>query len=175
MRPNKDRLTKTGHHFVQYNASQGRWVRRRAMVVLSPKEQRVLKLLAQGFNASETASEINRAYKTVEGHIARLCHRMGIADREQLSIAAQQLYGSTGEVSAAPEIDLSSLSDRELQYLVLASEGMNYRVIASKMGVKYKSVWHRIRAIKDKVGIERLGVLRASARQVFAAAARTQS
>ncbi|MDE2678262.1 MAG: response regulator transcription factor [Gemmatimonadota bacterium] len=52
--------------------------------VLSPRERTVVTLYAQGFTASEMASEVFLSPKTVEGYLARAKKKLGLKNRREI-------------------------------------------------------------------------------------------
>lgn len=152
-------------HAVQYNATHQRWVKHRAVVLLTPSEQRILKMLAKGLGAGvKGAGEIARSPKTVEAHVVRLRDKMGIPSVEQLAIAAEQLYPSGASV---PQVSLANLTERQAEALGLLAEGRTYEEMSEQLGIDHRSVHARVRAIKDKLGVEELPLLRAAARKAL--------
>lgn len=54
----------------------------------TPREQEVIRLIAQGANNREIAQELYIAEKTVKNHVSNILSRMGLRDRTQLAIWA---------------------------------------------------------------------------------------
>ena len=54
------------------------------MEPLSPREQEVLKLIAEAFTNSRIAEPLHLAEKTVESHRANLLRKLGMRDRVEL-------------------------------------------------------------------------------------------
>ena len=55
-----------------------------AAVPLSPREQEVLKLIAEAFTNKQIAETLHLAEKTVESHRANLLRKLGMRDRVEL-------------------------------------------------------------------------------------------
>jgi DNA-binding NarL/FixJ family response regulator len=53
--------------------------------VLTPREDQVIKLIAEGRSSREIARELNIALKTVEGHRANILSKLGMRDRVELT------------------------------------------------------------------------------------------
>jgi DNA-binding NarL/FixJ family response regulator len=62
---------------------------------LTPREQDILKLIAQGLSNREIAQTLHLAEKTVKNHITRILSRLDLRDRTQAAILASQIYGNT--------------------------------------------------------------------------------
>jgi LuxR family transcriptional regulator, maltose regulon positive regulatory protein len=58
---------------------------------LSPQEQRVLRLLAAGRSNPQIAAELIISVNTVKDHVKRLYRKLGINNRLQAGLMAQQL------------------------------------------------------------------------------------
>ncbi len=58
---------------------------------VSPREQDVLNLVAQGANNREIAQKLHIAEKTVKNHVSNILSRVGLRDRTQLAIWANNL------------------------------------------------------------------------------------
>lgn len=53
--------------------------------VLTDRELQVLRCIAEGLSSAEIARELHRSVKTVEGHRARLGHKLGARNRSELT------------------------------------------------------------------------------------------
>lgn len=58
---------------------------------LTERETEFCHLLGQGKNNSEIAKELGIAEKTAKGHLARIYSKLGVTNRNEAMIAAQQL------------------------------------------------------------------------------------
>jgi DNA-binding CsgD family transcriptional regulator len=152
-------------HFVQYNATAERWQRRRAVIPLSPADQELLKSLAAGLSAVEISKRIHRSESVTSGRISSLCQRMGVPNKHHLAIAAEQLYGPKVSGALIDALDLSMLTDREIEVLMLAAEGMKYAEVGNRLGVGSDCIWAHMARIKAKSGISSLGKLLVAARK----------
>jgi DNA-binding NarL/FixJ family response regulator len=65
---------------------------------LTPKEQEVLVLLAQGLSNAEVGKQLDMAEATVRTHLARVMHKLDVREKAQAVIAAYQ----SGIVPTAP-------------------------------------------------------------------------
>lgn len=153
------------HDYICYNATQQRWIRHRAVISITKTEAAVLRGLAKGKDERQIGMEIHRDSKTVSGHIIRLRQRMKIPSVRHLAIAAEQLYGSE---CPPPQVNLSLLTDREMEITVLASEGLSQSQIAKKLGIQIDTVYKRINSAKGKLGVEDYRLMKAAVRSVFA-------
>lgn len=61
----------------------------RAAVGLSGREQEIAALLGEGLSAARVASVLGVSHRTVEGHILRACHRLGVTTRDRLAAMAR--------------------------------------------------------------------------------------
>jgi DNA-binding NarL/FixJ family response regulator len=64
---------------------------------LTPREQDILKLIAQGHSNREIAQTLHLSEKTVKNHITRILSRLDLRDRTQAAILASQIYAKTNE------------------------------------------------------------------------------
>jgi DNA-binding NarL/FixJ family response regulator len=53
--------------------------------ILTPREEEVLKLIAEGHSSRQIADELNISTKTVERHRANILHKLGLRDRLALT------------------------------------------------------------------------------------------
>ena len=63
----------------------------RAPLQLSPREQEVLKLLAQGYTNQEVATRLYLSVKTIETHRARIVDKLGLRSRADLTRYALEM------------------------------------------------------------------------------------
>ncbi|GCD88938.1 response regulator transcription factor [Nocardioides sp. LS1] len=69
-------------------------VMRRATVAagrLTPREQQVLSLLAEGLGSAEIGARLYLGESTVKTHIGRIYHKLGVTNRAQALVAAMRL------------------------------------------------------------------------------------
>ena len=59
--------------------------------LLSPREQEVLKLLAQGYTNQEVGTRLCLSVKTIETHRARIADKLGLRSRADLTRYALEL------------------------------------------------------------------------------------
>jgi len=57
---------------------------------LTPREQEILQLIAQGASNREIAQSLYLAEKTVRNHVTNILSRLGLRDRTQAAIVALQ-------------------------------------------------------------------------------------
>ena len=55
---------------------------------LSPREQDIVRLIAQGYNNKEIAQSLHIAEKTVKNYITKILQQLDLRDRTQLAIAS---------------------------------------------------------------------------------------
>ena len=75
------RLCRTLIDFVAQENPARRTHRIRRQLGLSPREQQLVPLLAQGFTNKEIAARLNLSEQTVKNHVHRMLHKMGVPDR----------------------------------------------------------------------------------------------
>ena len=61
---------------------------------LTRREQEVLPLVARGLSNRQIAGELSIGERTVEGHVANILSKRGVASRTQLAIAATAVNNS---------------------------------------------------------------------------------
>jgi DNA-binding CsgD family transcriptional regulator len=61
----------------------------RAAVQLSAREQEITALLTDGLSTTRVAAVLGLWDRTVEGHVLRACHRLGVGTRERLLAMAR--------------------------------------------------------------------------------------
>jgi DNA-binding CsgD family transcriptional regulator len=61
----------------------------RAAVQLSAREQEITALLTDGLSTTRVAAVLGLSDRTVEGHVLRACHRLGVGTRERLLAMAR--------------------------------------------------------------------------------------
>lgn len=64
--------------------------RRRAATALSPREEEVLRLVAQGLANKQIARRLQITERTVKAHLTRVFDRIGVADRTQAALWARE-------------------------------------------------------------------------------------
>ncbi|XGV96429.1 MAG: response regulator [Leptolyngbya sp. BL-A-14] len=69
-----------------------------ALTELTPREQEILQLIAQGASNREIAQTLYISEKTVRNHVTNILSRLGLRDRTQAAIVALQQNLLTGEV-----------------------------------------------------------------------------
>jgi LuxR family maltose regulon positive regulatory protein len=70
-------------------------------MLLSRREHDVLRLLVRGMSNSEIAQTLTITVNTVKMHIKNIYAKLGVRNRAQVIIRAQQLYSELGEVVVA--------------------------------------------------------------------------
>jgi DNA-binding CsgD family transcriptional regulator len=136
-------------------------VRNSSVVGLSPIEQKVMKLLANGKTTAEISALLHKSVRTIDGHIYRIAKRMELSSVREVRVISQQLFADRG----VPELDLSRLTNRQLEILMNLSDGLNYPQIAERLGIKPITVYATIRQVKDRLGVDTLEMLAAAARK----------
>ena len=68
---------------------------------LSPREQEVLKLLAQGYTNQEVGTRLYLSVKTIETHRARIVDKLGLRSRADLTRYALEM-GLLNPVPSSP-------------------------------------------------------------------------
>ncbi len=69
--------------------------------LLSPREQEVLKLLAQGYTNQEVGTRLCLSVKTIETHRARIVDKLGLRSRADLTRYALEM-GLLNPVPSSP-------------------------------------------------------------------------
>ena len=69
--------------------------------LLSPREQEVLKLLAQGYTNKEVATQLFLSVKTIETHRARIANKLGLRSRADFTRYAFEV-GLLGPPPSSP-------------------------------------------------------------------------
>lgn len=64
--------------------------RRRAVTELSPREEEVLRLVAEGLANKQIARRLQITERTVKAHLTRVFDRIGVADRTQAALWARE-------------------------------------------------------------------------------------
>jgi DNA-binding NarL/FixJ family response regulator len=118
-------------------------------VKVTPRDQQVLNLLAQGYSNKEIGGELNISPRTVKQHLRMLCRRAKIFDGRKRVKLVRYFYD--GECAAATPCD--SLNPRESQISVLVWEGLTNREIGKIVGTSEQMIKNHLRRAFDRLGV----------------------
>lgn len=111
---------------------------------LTDKELAVFKLVAEGHENKDIATRLDISARTVESHRGHINKKFGVnsaALLTHLALAAEI-------IEPAPRTVNRSLTNRELQVVVLIAEGKYNKEIAAELGIGQRTVeTHRERAM----------------------------
>jgi DNA-binding NarL/FixJ family response regulator len=116
---------------------------------ITPRDQQVLSLLAQGCSNKEIGGELNISPGTVKQHLRMLCRRAGILDgRKRVKLAR---YFHEGESAVMTQCD--GLKPKEIQISILVWEGLTNREIGKIVGTSEQMIKNHLRRAFDKLGV----------------------
>jgi DNA-binding NarL/FixJ family response regulator len=118
-------------------------------IKVTPREQQVLNLLAQGFSNREIGGELSISLRTVKQHLRMLFLRAGICEGSKRVKLAR--YAHEGE--RAVMIPCEDLNPRESQISVLVWEGLTNREIGKIVGASEQVIKNHLRSVFDKLGV----------------------
>lgn len=79
------------------------WLEDSIEPALSPREQQILELVANGYSAKEVAGQIGIAPRTVEGHVENI--RLKMRARNRAHMVTQAVLAGCLEIDRRPEGD----------------------------------------------------------------------
>ncbi len=118
-------------------------------VKVTPRDQQVLNLLAQGCSNKEIGGELSISTRTVKQHLHMLCRRAGIFDGRKRVKLALYFYEGSGTVVTPCD----GLNPRESQISVLVWEGLTNREIGKIVGTSEQMIKNHLRRAFDKLGV----------------------
>jgi DNA-binding NarL/FixJ family response regulator len=118
-------------------------------VKVTPRDQQVLNLLAQGCSNKEIGRELNISPRTVKQHLRRLFCHAGILDGHKRVKLARYLC----EREAAVMTPCNGLSPTESRISILVSEGRTNRQIGKIVGTSEQMIKNQLRRVFDKLGV----------------------
>jgi DNA-binding NarL/FixJ family response regulator len=113
-------------------------------IKITPRDEQVLRLLAQGCSNKEIAGTLNISPRTVKQHLRTLFLRAGITEGRKRVKLATAMY-------AKEQID--QLTRKEIQVSTLVWEGLTNREIAKIIGTTEQVVKNYLRTAFDKLGV----------------------
>jgi DNA-binding NarL/FixJ family response regulator len=118
-------------------------------VRVTPRDQQVLNLLAQGCSNKEIGGELSISSGTVKNHLRRLFCRAGILDGRKRVKLARYVHekGSTVMTSCA------GLNPAKRQISVLVWEGLTNRQIGKIVGTSEQMIKNHLHSAFDKLGV----------------------
>jgi DNA-binding NarL/FixJ family response regulator len=81
---------------INYNTSEPSAKRARGTVGLTQRQTQVLRLIAQGKANAEIATELGMSENTVRIHVSAILKALGVANRTQAALVANQMIGGNG-------------------------------------------------------------------------------
>lgn len=136
------------------------------LAVLSPREQQVAALAAEGFSNKSIGQALFLSERTVQAHLHRAMQAMGVSQRSALP-AALRTGAPVGEAPAG------GLTPRQEQVSLLVHAGLSNAEISAQLGLSVKTVEKHVAAIFERWGVSsRTGISRVVAGQAPSAGAR---
>jgi DNA-binding NarL/FixJ family response regulator len=118
-------------------------------VKLTPRDQQVLNLLAQGCSNKEIGGALSISLQSVKTHLRTLFCRAGILDgRKRVKLAR---YVCEGENAVMTPCD--GLTPKETQISILVWEGLTNREIGKIVGTSEQMIKNHLRRAFDKLGV----------------------
>jgi DNA-binding NarL/FixJ family response regulator len=109
---------------------------------LSPREQQVALLAAEGYSNSRIAQTLLLSERTVQSHLSRALGALQVSSRAAIPA---RLRGTP----IVPE-RLDGLTDRQREVAVLIAEGCPNREISARLGITDKTVEKHVQAIFER-------------------------
>jgi DNA-binding CsgD family transcriptional regulator len=119
-------------------------------VKITPRDEEVLKLLAQGCSNKEIAGTLNISPRTVKQHLRPLFLRAGITDGAQARKVGHRRICQGADGVMQPRDQLTA---KEIQVTTLVWEGLTNREIAKIVGTREQVVKNYLRTAFDKLGV----------------------
>jgi len=107
--------------------------------VLSPREQQVALLAAEGYSNRMIGQALFLSERTVQSHLSRALAALGVSSRASLPASLGRERGSTDQ--------LAGLTFRQQQVATLVAEGCSNREISAQLGISDKTVEKHVQAI----------------------------
>jgi DNA-binding NarL/FixJ family response regulator len=118
-------------------------------VRVTPRDQQVWNLLAQGCSNKEIAGELNISPRTVKQHLRRLFCHAGILDGRKRVKLARYLRAEKSAVMTPCD----GLNPTESRISILVWEGMTNREIGKIVGTSEQTIKNHLRRAFDKLGV----------------------
>ena len=118
-------------------------------VKVTPRDQQVLNLLAQGCSNEEIGDQLNISPRTVKQHLRTLFLRAGILDGRKRVKLARCVHGADNSVM----IPCAALNPMEGQISILVWEGLTNREICKIVGTSEQMIKNHLRSAFDKLGV----------------------
>lgn len=113
---------------------------------LTATQEAVARLAARGLSNAEIAEALVVSPRTVEGHIAALLDRLGVANRIGI------IHSATGRRSADPRV-LAGLTPRQREVAELIAAGVGNSAIGDRLGIGAKTVEQHVRSVFRALGV----------------------
>jgi DNA-binding NarL/FixJ family response regulator len=118
-------------------------------VSVTPRGQRVVNLLVDGFSNPEIRGQLNISQRTVKQHLRLLFLRVGIHEGSKRVKLARYAHDDESEVMVPCE----GLSTWEVQISILVWDGMSNRQIGKILGTSEQMIKNCLRSVFDKLGV----------------------
>lgn len=116
---------------------------------VTPRDQQVLNLLAQGCSNKQIGDELNISLQTVKQHLRLLFLRAGIFDgRKRVKLACYCHEGESAVVALC-----EGLNPKESQISILVWKGLTNREIGKIVGTSEQMIKNHLRRAFDKLGV----------------------
>jgi DNA-binding NarL/FixJ family response regulator len=120
---------------------------------LTPREQEVFRLAAQGLSIREIAAQLFLSPRTVDYHLQKALAKLGIASRVELhQLTLDDDTASAHDPSPLEQLTLEQLTLRERQVVRLVGQGLSIREIAAQLYVSTRTVDQHMRNALAKLG-----------------------
>jgi DNA-binding NarL/FixJ family response regulator len=116
---------------------------------VSPREQQVLNLLAQGCTNKEIGGQLNIGLHTVKQHLRMLFLRVGIREGDKRVKLARYAREDEDAVTTL----CAGLTPRENQISILVWEGLTNREIGKIVGTSEQVIKNHLSRAFDKLGV----------------------
>ena len=118
-------------------------------VKVTPRDQQVLNLLAQGCSNKEIGRELNISPRTVKQHLRRLfCHARILDGHKRVKLARYLCERETAVMTPC-----NGLSPTESRISILVWEGRTNRQIGKIVGTSEQMIKNQLRRVFDKLGV----------------------
>jgi DNA-binding NarL/FixJ family response regulator len=118
-------------------------------VKVTPRDQQVLNLLAQGCSNKEIGGELSISPRTVKQHLRALFLRAGILDGHKRVKLARCIHDDERVVTTP----CAGLNPKESHILVLVWEGLTNSEIGKIVGTSEQVIKNHLRSVFDKLGV----------------------